>query len=283
MEELRRISTLAVEAMLYEVSATPKPGLVDRDNPGAHRDMDFFTFMTSAAALHDAFLAMAETGYEGRERPVQEILPSLRAAGLEAEQRMFSFTNGVNTHKGMIFNLGLLAGAAGWAIGKEPFSSALACSLVSRMCQGLAERELGALEGKENLTKGERIYLKYGFTGARGEAESGYRTVRLYSLPAYASLRASGMDANDALAETLLHLICHNNDTNILSRHDMTALEYARKAAADALSLGGMRTEKGRRRIKAMDRDFIDKYISPSGSADLLAVTHFLFSLDTVQ
>ena len=42
---IEKIGALAVEAMLYEVSATPKPGLVDRNNTGAHHDMDFFTFM----------------------------------------------------------------------------------------------------------------------------------------------------------------------------------------------------------------------------------------------
>ena len=41
----------ACRALLYEVMATPKPGLVDRDNTGAHDDMDIFTFETSALAL----------------------------------------------------------------------------------------------------------------------------------------------------------------------------------------------------------------------------------------
>ena len=47
-----RVGRLAVEAILVEVSVTPKPGLVDRNNSGAHKDMDFFTFMKSAASLH---------------------------------------------------------------------------------------------------------------------------------------------------------------------------------------------------------------------------------------
>ena len=56
------IGTLALEAMLVEVSVTPKPGLVDSNNSGAHRDMGFFTFIKSAAALRDSFEEFARAG-----------------------------------------------------------------------------------------------------------------------------------------------------------------------------------------------------------------------------
>ena len=49
------IAACAVEALLVEAAATPKPGLVDRSNNGAHRDMDFFTFQASAAVLAPYF------------------------------------------------------------------------------------------------------------------------------------------------------------------------------------------------------------------------------------
>ena len=39
-----RIAEFATRALLYEVSVTPKPGLVDRANAGSHQDMDFYTF-----------------------------------------------------------------------------------------------------------------------------------------------------------------------------------------------------------------------------------------------
>jgi holo-ACP synthase/triphosphoribosyl-dephospho-CoA synthase len=50
-QDRRRISALATRALLEEVAVTPKPGLVDRTNNGAHRDMDLMTFQASAAAL----------------------------------------------------------------------------------------------------------------------------------------------------------------------------------------------------------------------------------------
>ena len=49
------IATCATRALLYEVSVTPKPGLVDRLGNGAHSDMDFFTFIDSATTLSPYF------------------------------------------------------------------------------------------------------------------------------------------------------------------------------------------------------------------------------------
>ena len=66
---LNKISSLAMEGILFEVSATPKPGLVDRNNAGAHKDMDYFTFMSSAAALHDTFDIFVRLGWSIEMNP----------------------------------------------------------------------------------------------------------------------------------------------------------------------------------------------------------------------
>ena len=68
----RRTAQLACQALLYEVAATPKPGLVDRLNNGSHRDMDFFTFQASAAALWPYFEACAGIGGETRALSPEE-------------------------------------------------------------------------------------------------------------------------------------------------------------------------------------------------------------------
>ncbi len=268
-----------MEAMLYEVSATPKPGLVDRNNCGAHNDMDYFTFMSSAAALHICFDEMAKIGIEQKQNPVKRLLPSLRKCGIEAERKMFCFTDGVNTHKGMIFTLGILCGCAGWCVEKDEFSSEKLCALAADMCEGICQKEYGNLIEKENLTKGERMYLEYGLSGVRGEVEGGYRTVRNISLPVYTKLREENININDALAQTLLYLIAETADTNIVSRHDMETAEYAKNYARKVIEAGGIFTEKGRDGLMRMDQDFIQRYISPGGCADLLAVTHFLYTI----
>ena len=277
------IGDIAHEAMIFEVSATPKPGLVDRVSNGAHRDMDFFTFLTSAAALRDAFEQFARIGAERAGEPVETLLPFLQEAGIAAEQRMFMATHGVNTHKGMIFSLGLLAGAAGWAGRRqEELGAEHLCALVARICHGLTDAAYAHVAEKpvERRTKGEAMFLRYGVTGVRGEAESGFLTVRRHGLPVYRRRRREGASVNDALCDTLLHLVAVDDDTNILGRHDMETLRYAQNAARAVLRLGGMRTSAGRHAIRALDDDFIARWISPGGSAGLIAVAHFLYEVE---
>ena len=277
-----RIGAAAIEAMLYEVAATPKPGLVDRSNNGAHRDMDYYTFMSSAAALRMSFDEFLTTGRQYSNREVMRLLPELQSCGRRAEQRMFAMTRGINTHKGMIFSLGLLCGAAGWLLPKGAFSIEVLCRTVAAMCTVIYKKAYGNLVKKETLTKGERMYLLYGVAGVRGEAESGFYTVRKLSLPRYRQSRKLGCSINDALVDTLLHLLAETMDTNILGRHDMNTLLAAQKRASEILKAGSIHTVQGRSMILNLDEEFMKEYISPGGSADLVAVTHFLYTLENL-
>ena len=276
-----RIGACAVEAMLYEVSATPKPGLVDRANNGAHHDMDFFTFMSSAAALRGSFDAFARIGVQHQAGPLHEMLPALQQAGRTAEQQMFALTQGVNTHKGMIFSLGMLAGAAGrLAAQGETLTAEKLCRSVAALCTGITAAAYAGIREQGQLTKGEAMYLKYGVTGVRGEVENGFPTVRRAGLPVCRELREKGLAINDVLVGTLIALIAENQDTNILGRHDLETFQAVQQAAKDVLALGSVGTEAGRRAIRSMDEEFIKGYISPGGSADLVAVTHFLYEME---
>lgn len=281
MSKVKNIAALAMEAMLYEVSATPKPGLVDRHDSGAHADMDFFTFMSSATALRNYFDACVRLGKEHGADAIASLLTYLQAAGIVAERQMFAMTGGINTHKGMIFSLGLLCGAAGWAnVNHKDMSAEALCQLVAQMTQGLCASAYGHLDGKEKLTKGEAMYQKYGVRGVRGEAEDGFPSVRHYGLPAYRQSREQGLNINDSLVMTLLELMANTIDTNILGRHDMNALHYAQETAKKVIALGGMQTETGKAALTELNRDFIQRWISPGGSADLVAVTHFLYEVE---
>ena len=276
-----RIGACAVEAMLYEVSATPKPGLVDRANNGAHHDMDFFTFMSSAAALRGSFDAFARIGVQHQAGPLHEMLPALQQAGRTAEQQMFALTQGVNTHKGMIFSLGMLAGAAGrLAAQGETLTAEKLCRTVAALCTGITAAAYAGIREQGQLTKGEAMYLKYGVTGVRGEVENGFPTVRRTGLPVCRELREKGLAINDVLVGTLIALMAENQDTNILGRHDLETLQAVQQAAKDVLALGSVGTEAGRRAICRMDEEFIERYISPGGSADLVAATHFLYEME---
>lgn len=273
------IGTLALEAMLLEVSVTPKPGLVDRNNSGAHRDMGFFTFMKSAAGLRSSFEDFAEAGIVGGVKKFlpHEIFPYIRKIGIEAEKRMFSATGGINTHKGEIFSLGLLSACSGYLSGSgRKVKAGDVMKTAAEMCRGICERDFAEVKTKspESLTKGERVYIEHGITGIRGEAEDGYPAVRNISLPALKKYLDDGFSMNDAMAMTLIHIMAHAQDTNIISRHDILTAQEVMINAKKMISSGF-----GLDDIKRLDDDFISKWISPGGSGDLLAVTYFLYAL----
>lgn len=270
------IGDLAYEALLAEVNATPKPGLVDRANAGAHTDMDHGTFLLSAEALRPWFREFARLGEASAPKAPEAMLPSLRPAGIAAEEAMFAATGGVNTHKGAIFSLGLLTTAAVRLTAlNRPLTPEDTAATAGAFVSGICERELG----QTATTKGERAYLADGSTGVRGEAESGFQSVLTIALPAYRELLAKGAADNDALCFALLRLIAKVPDTNIPTRLDMAAADYARRAAGDCLkALDGLEPggEAWLYHLISLDRDFIERRISPGGCADLLACGWFL-------
>ena len=274
---IETISQKALLSLLYEVSASPKPGLVDRFNAGAHNDMDFFTFMASSAALSYYFNKCATEGAKYSGRDPQELFHALRIIGMEAEKAMFEATNNVNTHKGLIFSLGIICAAASCCMiesENENVDTEIICTKVSQMTYGLCMKELTYLNKTEGLTSGEKLYQYYGLKGVRGEVENGFPTVRKYGLPVLTVLKSlKTLTWNDILVQTLLHLMAVNEDTNVVARHDLKTLEFVQHYTLRIIDSGGMLTKEGVQMIKEMDKELIERNISPGGSADLLAVT----------
>jgi len=269
------IAEHAEQALLTELMLTPKPGLVDRRNCGAHRDMDLQTFLASARAIREWFPRFVKIGYACAHVPARDFLPRLRPAGVLCERDMLQATAGVNTHKGAIFSLGLLCAAAGRLLASaRRLNRERLCAEVASICAGLVERELDAAQ--QARTAGERIYQRYGFTGARGEAASGFVTARTVALPVYDGLRRDGVAEDLALLHVLLHLLAVNADTNLVSRGGLAGLDYVRAYAGWLLREGGALARDGVRKMEAFDDALIARHLSPGGSADLLGVAWFL-------
>lgn len=270
--------------MLLEVTATPKPGLVDRNNAGAHKDMNFFTFMESSASQVHTFYKCTLKGlnFDGKDK--KDLLKLIRPIGLEGEDKMFKATSGINTHKGLIFSLGVISAAAGlqYKETKKNMKVEDICHKVTEIAEGIVSRELEHLNNKDAITYGEKLFKNHGIKGIRGEVESGFPTVRNHSLPILRELMEGKESINDNLVQVLLHLMTVVEDVNILGRHGIEQLEYVKSVARGALALGGIFTEKGREKILELDKEFIQKNISPGGSADLLAVTLMLYFLENL-
>ncbi|ABR49536.1 Triphosphoribosyl-dephospho-CoA synthase [Alkaliphilus metalliredigens QYMF] len=278
------ISELALKSMLFEVSATPKPGLVDRHNSGAHQDMDFYLFLESSGSLVHTFHQCALAGFNFGKRNSQELLEMIRPIGIAGENKMFAATKGVNTHKGLIFSLGIISAAAGVQY-RERQSQQMnideICHKIKAMTEGISKKELEDIKHhRTDLTYGERLFKNHGVKGIRGEVESGFNTVRTYSLPILRELMKGNQKTNDILVQVLFHLMEVTEDSNVLGRHDLTTLKEVKTIAKDILSVGGMFTEEGRKKIVETDKQFIEGNISPGGSADLLAVTLMLYFLE---
>lgn len=261
------IARLARAALEEEVLLTPKPGLVDRRNTGAHTDMDAEAFLRSAAALEPFFEKLAQAGAETAILAPERILPLLRPIGLEGEAAMYRATGGVNTHKGALFSLGLLCAAAGRrnAMGKTLASDTL-CKTAAGLVSGISAELSGS------GTHGLDACRRYGGRGVRGEAEDGFPSVLELALPAYRTARKTRSHEEAALA-ALLALAAHADDTTVLYRAGREGLCWLQKQAKALLPF----PEK--EALETLDDRCIARRISPGGCADLLAVMLFLLSV----
>lgn len=262
------VPALAAQALRIELDLTPKPGLVDRANNGSHQDMDHALFVKSIAAITPWFAVFSRAGEAYAQKPVREQLRLLRPTGIACEQAMLTATGGVNTHKGGIFSLGLLCFAAGRLQGQARGVSADAlCREVSEICRGLVARELAGRQ--QAMTAGEKQFRQYGLTGARGEAEQGFATVRRAVLPFWHQEQGERR-----LHNALLRLMAANRDSNLVSRGGIAGLRYVQDYATSLLA-GGW--DSGA--LSEMDRALMARRLSPGGSADLLAVAWVLAGL----
>ena len=256
------IARCAQQALLTEAIVTPKPGLVDRENSGAHRDMDLFTFSDSACALRSYFETCARIGLAAKDETPAVIFEKLRYHGLNAEQEMYIATGNVNTHKGALFSLGILACAVGMGNSDGIFHRAAAIAQAS-----LADFE--TVESGTASTAGERQYLDMRLTGARGEAASGFPTVRNVALPALEKALEIGMSLNDAALSALIALMARVDDSNVIKRGGPSARETVKDAVRNLDC-------PDHDRLRALNDEFTRLNLSPGGCADLLACALFV-------
>lgn len=270
-----QIGRLAIRSLYREVALSPKPGLVSPDSQGSHADMDYSTFLRSLHALRPYFPAITQCGLS---RPG---LRPLQALGIGAEAQMLAATNGVNTHRGAIFNLGLLCAGAGCLLADGELPTAqTACDAVRTIWGREILAGLVTQASTEAQSHGLIVARRYGSGGARQEAAAGFPTALEVGQPAYRHARAASGDSELAAVQALFALIAELDDSNLLWRGGRQGLAYGRRAAADFLAAGGIFAADWREHAEAIDRDFVAHRLSPGGSADLLGVTLFLAELD---
>lgn len=260
-----RLGRLASEALIQEAELTPKPGLVDQRGAGSHHDLSLPLFVISARVLRPYFQEMAEEAQ--RERVKVVLRTTLGRLGREAEAAMLKATNGTNTHRGSIWSLGLLT--AGSAMQLSP-DAALVCRAAGRIA-----RLPDVLPCTPQPPEQQPWRTHPGF-GARSEACDGFPHVLASGLPALHRARARGVPENFARLDALLAIMSTLPDTCILQRGGAFALSAVQHGAKRVRDLGGCSTPAGLIELQMLERTMLQLWVSPGGSADLLAAVLFL-------
>lgn len=270
------IGHLASMALQTELDTTPKPGLVDRNDNGAHRDMDHALMLRSIQALHPYFVRLAQLGFTDKQPCHDEIVN----IGIEAEREMFKATGGVNTHKGALFSIGLaavaLAGEAFCRITQAEGCGTMAYNDVnSKQIQSLSNSiaSLARLFPDTNGTHGSKAKANNILKGALDNAREGYTQLFKAWLPFYIDRIAEG--DNYALHKTLLRIMCDLDDTNIVYRTSMETMQEVKTEARQMLD-ASRNIVNFEAALQAMNTDYIHRNISPGGSADMLSLVVFL-------
>ena len=278
------IGHLASMALQTELDTTPKPGLVDRNDNGAHRDMDHALMQRSIQALHPYFVRLAQLGFTDKQPCHDEIVN----IGIEAEREMFKATGGVNTHKGALFSIGLAAVALGGeafcritqtegcgTMAYNDVNSKQINDINSKQIQSLSNSiaSLARLFPDTNGTHGSKAKANNILKGALDNAREGYTQLFKAWLPFYIDRIAEG--DNYALHKTLLRIMCDLDDTNIVYRTSMETMQEVKTEARQMLDTS-RNIVNFEAALQAMNTDYIHRNISPGGSADMLSLVVFL-------
>lgn len=281
------IGLLMQKALFYEVNTSLKPGLVDRLHNGSHKDMRLSTFINSAYSLTDYFCQCVKEGLscDCSKKELPLLFQKLRGIGKQAEKNMLFATQGINTHKGIVFSGGILCAAIGYYIStnSKDISSENFLLSLPEICRCMLPELLSdylTLTPDTTKTNGEKLYLKYKITGIRGEAKEGFPLLFNVGFPLFQAVLKKGFSLWQAGLITLLHYIACTEDTNLIIRSDY---QLACKIQKDLQQFLAHATyEEHLSILPKLDAFFVSRNISPGGSADMLALTYFLYFIQNI-
>lgn len=270
----KNISTNALRALFYEAITGPKPGLVDPIDNSSHPDMDIYMFIDSSISLQNYLQEAEKVGHNFQDSDLTKMFTKLREKGLIAEKEMAQATNGINTHKGAIFALGICTCAESYV--KQNGGNVF--DIIRQMTHGLVEHDFKNLNDNQKLTAGQKQFLKYGLGGARQEAEAGHPIVEDVALP---FLKNAKGDKRTRILDTFMKIASLTADSTLIKRAKTTnVIEEVQRDANHYLELGGFANEDARIFLNDLNKKFAQHKWSLGGCADLLIITIF-FGLES--
>ncbi|MCX2860344.1 triphosphoribosyl-dephospho-CoA synthase [Paucibacter sp. PLA-PC-4] len=265
-----QIGRSATLALRDELVLSPKPGLVTLSNTGSHSDMDARTFMRSLLALRGYFVEIAHLG--------SELAPftALERCGIKAEAQMLAATGGINTHRGAVFQLGLLCAAAGAAsrAGVPITAARVRATLIEQWGAALRARA-----ARPSALPGGIAARRLGLRSASEEAAAGFPVVFEVALPTLHAALARGLRPSLAQLDTLFHIIAVLDDSNLAHRGGAEGLAFAQRAARGFIAQGGAAVPDGLARALRIGKAFVARRLSPGGAADMLASSCWMMRL----
>lgn len=251
------ISFLASYSISRELDTTPKPGLVDKKDSGAHKDMDYTLMSKSIKALHPYFYKLSYLAYNEENLSINNI----QTIGIEAEKNMFATTCGVNTYKGALFSMGLVLVSAILVYKEHGF--------VDKILLQNQIKLLSTQFSQPHNTHGEKVLEENKIKGALSSAMEGYVLLFEKWLP---FIENNGFD-NQSLIKLLLLIMTDLDDTNIYYRKGkQVALQVKQRAKSLLENFSLLEVEK-------LNNEFIKENISPGGAADMLSLTLFVYGI----
>ncbi len=263
------LSRLAVQSLLEELRLTPKPGLVDMLNNGCHYDLSPGLMECSAYGLGDVFFEMAIAAYG--QKPSLTMREKLASIGRKGELKMMARTGGINTHKGAIWVLGLLTGATSMLVAEAGRPGEGFVSILNTA--GAIARFRDSYQPPAR-TNGDQVRRRFPVRSAREEAIAGFPSLQFTAIPAWIRFRQEPEPVRRL--NVLLALMSVVDDTCILHRSDMDVLNRVRQLSGEIVENGGLGIDANRRKYEQLDGFITSQWVSPGGSADLLAATIFL-------
>lgn len=267
------IAKYAIKSLHAELLLYPKPGLVSAMDNGSHTDMDSRMFMRSIFCLRHYFRRMAQAGANSAS------FAQLKLLGIQAEQQMLHATNGINTHRGSIFSLGLLCAAAGHCYRQHDAGAIspqhLRATLLAVWGNALATHSTS----HAGISNGTRAAAEYGVSGAREEAARGFPCAFETAVPCLQQALANGRTNKEAQIDALFALMASMHDTNIYHRGGAAAAELVKKSAQQFIDAGGTAHPDWYATATRYHQLFIQHRISPGGAADLLSASWFIHLL----
>lgn len=146
------------------------------------------------------------------------------------------------------------------------------------MTQGLVDSDFAGLTKENAVTAGQKLYLQYRITGIRGQVEAGLPAVQYTGLPILKEGLSRGLSINDAGCVALLALMASATDTNLIARSDVATQQ---KTVENIKEVLGRTPYPDKQILEQLDQNFIEKNLSPGGSADLLSICYFLYFLES--